>query len=135
MKEFFETVLNKNITFYEIDKSSIISNFAFYIEKNLYLNIKSIKDDYIENKSYDNSIVEKIKLIINCLDYNEQKIINFLKILNFCIISMNCFKVNIQDGNNMTMINSFSIQNGKLIFKNNYFFYIKLYQNKLKFFK
>jgi len=113
IKEFFSILLNKKITFYEMDKSSIITNFAYYLDKNLSINIKIIKDDYIANKSFDESILEKINIIFDCLDREEQKIFKFLEILQFGITSMNCFKINVQENNNKAALNSLAFKNGK----------------------
>jgi len=117
IKEFFDILLSKKITFYEMDKSSIITNFAFYLDKNLSTNMKFIKDDYIPNKNFDESIIEKINIVFECLNHEEQKIIKFLEILQFGITSMNCFKTNIQDTSNKAMMNSLAFRNGKKKFK------------------
>ncbi len=113
IKEFFEILLTKKITFYEMDKSSIITNFAFYLDKNLSLNMKQIKDDYISSKEFDEDIIAKINIVFDCLNHEEQKIIKFLDILHFGITSMNCFKINIQDTGNKAMMNSIAFRNGK----------------------
>lgn len=98
-----------------MDKSSIITNFAFYIDKNLSLNINSVKEISIANLSFDENIICKIKAILNSLNNEETKIIKFLEILQFGITSMNCFKINIQDSNK-PIIHSFAYRSGKLVF-------------------
>jgi hypothetical protein len=101
IEEFFEILLKKNLTFYELDKSDIINKFAFYIDNNLYENIKSIKEMnnntnnnkeiYISNRNFDENIIDKLRIIFECLCLNEHKIIKFLDILQICIKNMNCF--------------------------------------------
>jgi hypothetical protein len=95
IEEFFEILLKKNLTFYELNKSDIINKFAYYIDNNLYENIKSIKDYnkeiYITNENFDENIINKLRIIFECLCFNENKIIKFLEILQFCITNMNCF--------------------------------------------
>ena len=66
VKDFFDILLKKKLTFYELNKSEIIKKFAFYLDKNLKKNIEMIKDNYIPNKNFEeniqlNSIYKKTK--------------------------------------------------------------------------
>ena len=96
LKLLFDMLINKNqkLTFYEIEKSAIILNLAKYIDSNYVLNLeKNIEKSEKLLKTPNCDFLTKIKNIFKILNIQKKNISDFISTLQYCISSMNCFKL------------------------------------------
>ena len=108
-KKVFSDIINllidNDCTFFEIEKSEIILNLVNYFDKNFITNYQTIDESNTITKvtlcnDYNKDIIERVKLLFESLKFNETeegKMDNFLKLLQRCISSMNCFKLLLND--------------------------------------
>ena len=105
------------ITLFELENSNILIGLCNYFEpifKSQYdkLNIENdnelqkninmselIPSPLIKNKN----IFEKTKLFLQCLTENKNKLINYIKLLEFSITSMNCFTMVVDSQSNYNL--------------------------------
>ena len=138
LKEILQKILTilcepKNeITLFELENSGILIGLCNYFEpifKSQYdkLNIENdnelqkninmnelLPSPLIQNKN----IYEKTELFLQCLSENKNKIINYIKLLEFSITSMNCFTMvvdNTPSNYNLNVYYNQSLQSEKKI--------------------
>jgi hypothetical protein len=104
IKDLFSFILDQNkITFYEIEKSDIISNLVAYIDNNFKINLLNFgqhpSNKNIKNDNYEKNIVEKLNILFSALNFDIERVKNFISILQYCISSMNCFTINLYEYN------------------------------------
>ena len=116
----FKTILEiltnplNEITLFELETSHILLDLCEFFEpqfKFLY-NKLDIKNDNELQKNidlndilpspliYNENILEKVKLFFDYFSESKEKIINFIKLLEYSITSMNCFAMAIDDAKN-----------------------------------
>jgi hypothetical protein len=90
------------VTFYEIEKSNVIHFLTKFFDENFVYNCDNTTEtDYktttkLSNK-FNPKIVENLKMFFTAMNNDIQKINEFIKILQYCISSMNCFKLFLYD--------------------------------------
>ena len=96
LKLLFDMLINKNkkLTFFEIEKSGIIQNLAKYIDNSYVINLEK-NHEKAERllKSPNCDFLTKIKNIFKILHIQKKNISDFISTLQYCISSMNCFKL------------------------------------------
>lgn len=102
----------EGVTFYEIEKSELILYLAQYFDKFFKVNYdNTFESDYNTMTTlvndYDDNIIKKLKIFFSSVNCDVDKISNFIKILQFCISSMNCFKMLLYDTTTLSKSNLF----------------------------
>jgi len=114
------------ITLFELESSQILLSLCKYFDPQFSMQYNKLKDDQEYNsvdklinnmldknlipkeKIYNNEIFNKINTFLNCFQGDKNKVINFIKLLNESIQSMNCPIFHLSDNkrniyNNLTM--------------------------------
>jgi len=103
LKQLFDMLINKNqkLTFYEIEKSSIIHNLTKYIDSNYNLNLEK-NSEKLECmlKTPHPDFLSKLKRIFQVLNSQNKNISDFIATLQYSISSMNCFKLYLYEYDN-----------------------------------
>jgi hypothetical protein len=103
LKQLFDMLINKNqkLTFYEIEKSSIIHNLTKYIDSNYNLNLEknSEKLECMLKTPHPDFLI-KLKRIFQVLISHNKNISDFIATLQYSISSMNCFKLYLYEYDN-----------------------------------
>lgn len=84
----------RKITFFEIENSKIIVNFCKYIDSTFSYNL-SKKNPLAPFQNHSDSFYEKLLIFNNFFKNSGHDINHFLKILQYCVTSMNCFQLNL----------------------------------------
>ena len=107
------------ITFFELENSKILIGLCNYFEpifitqydkldiendNELQKNI-NINDLVPSPLTLNTEIFDKIKLFLGCLTENKNKLVNYIKLLEYSITSMNCFSMIINDTQNNYNLN------------------------------
>lgn len=101
---------SKNMTFYEIEKSSILLNLCCYIDETYMHNFeKSINKSSKISINPGKKFLERVSKIFSILSNKINSINELLNILQNCISSMNCFKLFISDNDNLCLSGSYSL--------------------------
>ena len=98
-------LIENECTFFEIEKSGIILNLAYYFDNNFLTNYQTIEESNTTTKvtlcgNYNRDIIHRIQTLYKILKFNENEegnIEKFIKLLQRCISSMNCFKLLLND--------------------------------------
>ncbi len=101
ISDIINLLIDNDCTFFEIEKSGIILNLVYYFDNNFLTNYQTIDESNTITKvtlcnEYNKEIIERIKSLFEILQFNENeegKMDKFLKLLQQCIYSMNCFKL------------------------------------------
>jgi hypothetical protein len=99
----FDIMFDKNkITFYEIEKSEVILFLTKFLDENFFNNYSSTtesdqKTTYSICGNYNKKIINNLQMLLYSMGNNLEKVKDFLKILQHCISSMNCFKLFLYD--------------------------------------
>jgi hypothetical protein len=92
-------IFKEGITFFEIEKSSIMLNLATFFDKNYLVNYsKIVNDDNFPIEccgSYDENVIKKCKEFYKF--FNNDSLSLLLEIIQNSITSMNCFKILLYD--------------------------------------
>lgn len=104
IKDLFYILLDQNkITFYEIEKSDVISNFVSYIDINFKKNLLNSQltpgNKNFKNDLYEKNIEEKLNIVFSALNFDIERVKKIIFILQYCISSMNCFTINLYEYN------------------------------------
>ena len=139
IKEVLQKILKilsepKNeITLFELENSNILIGLCNYFEpifKSQYDKLNIENDNELQKNINleellpsplvkNNEIFEKTKLFLECLTENKNKIINYIKLLENSITSMNCFTMKIDDSQssqsiyNLHLFYNLTLQNVK----------------------
>ena len=105
ISDIINLLIDNDCTFFEIEKSGIILNLVYYFDNNFLTNYQTIDESNTITKvtlcnEYNKEIIERIKSLFEILQFNENeegKMDKFLKLLQRCISSMNCFKLLLND--------------------------------------
>jgi len=101
---------SKNMTFYEIEKSSILFNLCGYIDETYMYNFeKSINKSSKMSINPGKKFIERISNIFSILSNKINSINELLMILQNCISSMNCFKLYISENDILHLTGSYSM--------------------------
>jgi len=99
----FEIILGKDkLTFYEIEKSEVMLYLTKFLDENFFQNYEDTTEtDYKTTSNisgfHNKKIIQNLKMLLNAMNNDYYKINEFLKILQYCISSMNCFKLFLYD--------------------------------------
>jgi hypothetical protein len=99
----FEIILSKDkLTFYEIEKSEVILYLTKFLDENFFQNYEDTTEtDYKTTSNisgfHNKRIIENLKMLLSAMNNDYCKINEFMKILQYCISSMNCFKLFLYD--------------------------------------
>jgi hypothetical protein len=89
-------------TFYEIEKSEVIYYLTKFLDENFIFNCENTtENDYKTTtqltNNYNHKIIQNLKMLFTVLNNDIGKVNDFIKILQYCISSMNCFKLFLYD--------------------------------------
>jgi hypothetical protein len=127
IKIILQTILNilsdpKNeITLFELEGSGILIGLCNYFEpifKTQYDKLNIENDNELQKNINlsellpstlikNDQIFDKTKLFLDCLTENKNKLINYIKLLEYSVTSMNCFTMIIDDSQNNYNLNLF----------------------------
>lgn len=103
LTHLFDIMFDKNkITFYEIEKSEVLLYLTKFLDENFFSNFSLTteseqKTTYSICGNYNKQILNNIRMLLYAMGNNLEKVKEFLKILQHCISSMNCFKLFLYD--------------------------------------
>ena len=116
IKNIIEILTNpKNeITFFELESSKILISLCNFFEPifmSLYDKLDFQKDNELQKDIdlneilpnplvYNKNIFEKMKIFYKSFDNSKEKLLNFIKLLDYSITSMNCFTMIVDDAKN-----------------------------------
>ena len=116
IKSIIEILTNpKNeITFFELESSKILISLCNFFEPifmSLYDKLDFQKDNELQKDIdlneilpnplvYNKNIFEKMKIFYKSFDNSKEKLLNFIKLLDYSITSMNCFTMIVDDAKN-----------------------------------
>ena len=116
IKNIIEILTNpKNeITFFELESSKILISLCNFFEPifmSLYDKLDFQKDNELQKDIdlneilpnplvYNKNIFEKMKMFYKSFDNSKEKLLNFIKLLDYSITSMNCFTMIVDDAKN-----------------------------------
>ena len=108
-KEIINMLTKCKVTFHELEKSDIIFKLCSYLDKNFAINHSNTNETDINtmivvSNKYDNNIVNKLISLYKAFNNDQEQIISFLKILQQCISSMNCFKLCLDEYDNIKSV-------------------------------
>lgn len=101
---------SKNLTFYEIEKSSILLNLCGFIDE-------TYKDNYEKSNNKTSKLsntpsykfLERVNKLFSILSNNMNSVNELINILQNCISSMNCFKLFLSESDSIYMNSSYCI--------------------------
>ena len=116
IKKIIELLTNpKNeITFFELESSKILISLCKFFEPSfisLYDKLDFQKDNELQKDidlneilpnplEYNKNIFENMKLFYQSFENSKEKLLNFIKLLDYSITSMNCFTMVVDDAKN-----------------------------------
>ena len=105
-KQIINILIKCKVTFHELEKSDIIFTLCSYLDKNFAINHSNTNETDINtmtvvSNQYDNNIANKVIALYQAFNNDQEQIISFLKILQQCISSMNCFKLCLDEYDNI----------------------------------
>ena len=101
ISDIINLLIDNDCTFFEIEKSEIILYLAYYFDNNFLTNYQTIEESNTTTKvyicgEYNKEIIQRVQILFKILKFNEYEegnIEKFIKLLQRCISSMNCFKL------------------------------------------
>ena len=120
------------ITLFELENSGILIGLCDYFEpifKTQYDKLNIENDNELQKNinvnellpsplTINGEIFNKTKLFLECIGENKNKLINYIKLLEYSITSMNCFSMIIDDNQNNYNLNIYYNQTMKNVKKN-----------------
>jgi len=83
------------LTFFELEKSEIIYYLTTFFDENFIMNLESPINEYKEK--FNPYLIDRLNLFFNVFNNDIDKLQDLIKILQYSICSMNCFKLYIYE--------------------------------------